>query len=187
MASNQDLLDLVDQNIPTTTPDESQIIDATRINATFKAIINEMAARLPAGGSAGQVLAKATDADYETEWADGGTGGGGTGTNAYWVANDDGHIPTEAEFFAGTAIPITPGQATISFDLTAQTTDRWVFLAEPIGEPTKTFKYASPLDQENLGPDGQFNTGVALTTLRYYPSNAQTSNTSFPIQLKTTP
>lgn len=110
----------------------------------------------------------------------------GGGAFAYWVANDDGHIPTEIEFLAGTAIPITSGQTSISYDLTAQTTDRFVFLAEPIGEPLKAYKYASALDQENLGNDGQFNVGVDLTTLRYYPSNAQTSNTSFPIQLKTT-
>jgi hypothetical protein len=110
---------------------------------------------------------------------------GGGGLFAYWVANDDGHIPTEVEFLAGTAIPITHNQTTISYNITAQTTDRFVFLAEPIGEPEKTYKYASIPDQENLGPDGQFNVGVDLTTLRYYPSNAQTSNIDFPIQLKT--
>ena len=32
---------------------------------------------IPSGGTTGQVLAKISDANYDTEWADGGSGGGG--------------------------------------------------------------------------------------------------------------
>ena len=37
---------------------------------------------VPAGGTAGQVLAKKSGTDYDTEWTDAGGGGGGTGTPA---------------------------------------------------------------------------------------------------------
>lgn len=63
---------------------------ATAVGQEFKAVRAEMAlieggggspgVGVPVGGTTGQLLAKATATDYDTEWVDAPTGGGGGGT-----------------------------------------------------------------------------------------------------------
>lgn len=51
-----------------------------------KYIDDQMANGVPEGGTTGQLLAKATDADYDTEWVTGGGGGSGTVTSVQLTA-----------------------------------------------------------------------------------------------------
>ena len=53
---------------------------------------------MPTGGTAGQVLTKLTDTDFEAEWQD--SKGGADGKSAYSYAVDGGYTGTEAEFAA---------------------------------------------------------------------------------------
>ena len=53
---------------------------------------------MPAGGTAGQVLTKLTDSDFNAEWQD--SKGGADGKSAYAYAVDGGYTGTEAEFAA---------------------------------------------------------------------------------------
>lgn len=61
---------------------------------------------VPAGGTTGQVLTKASGTDYDTEWSDpsGGTGSEGPpgppGASAYEIAVENGFVGTEAEWLA---------------------------------------------------------------------------------------
>lgn len=106
---------------------------------------------------------------------------------AYWLARDNDTPPTDSEILnIGIPVAITPGQPTIIYDLTGLSSDKWIFLCEPVGEPVKTYKYCSVADQEYLGDDAQFNVRISLSTFAYYKSNFPTSNGSYPIQLKTT-
>lgn len=76
-------------------------------------------AGVPAGGSTGQVLAKKTDGDYDTQWVDppegGGTGeqgppgeDGADGKSAYEIAVDNGFSGTEQEWLASLVGPQGP-------------------------------------------------------------------------------
>lgn len=61
---------------------------------------------VPVGGTTGQVLAKASNTDYDTQWVDqtGGSSGGGTGPagedgkSAYEIAVDNGFVGTEQQW-----------------------------------------------------------------------------------------
>ena len=53
---------------------------------------------MPAGGTAGQVLTKLTDTDFDAKWQD--SQGGADGKSAYSYAVDGGYTGTEAEFAA---------------------------------------------------------------------------------------
>ena len=63
-----------------------------------------------AGGTTGQVLAKASAADYATVWADAGTGGGGTVTDVLWTGPEAPVDPT-IELWADTDEEPTGGGA----------------------------------------------------------------------------
>jgi parallel beta-helix repeat protein len=91
---------------------------------------------VPSGGTTGQVLAKNSDTDYDTEWADGGGGGAGTkvarfvvGTSASgWTAADcdylcDGTADQVEINSAITALPATGGEVVIldgTYNITAR-------------------------------------------------------------------
>lgn len=64
---------------------------------------------MPARGTAGQVLTKKTDADFEAEWQD--NKGGADGKSAYSYAVEGGYTGTEAEFAAKLADTDTEDEA----------------------------------------------------------------------------
>ena len=64
---------------------------------------------MPSGGTAGQVLTKLTDTDFEAEWQD--SKGGADGKSAYSYAQDGGYTGTEAEFAAKLADTDTEDEA----------------------------------------------------------------------------
>ena len=74
---------------------------------------------MPAGGTAGQVLTKLTDTDFDAKWQD--SKGGADGKSAYAYAVDGGYTGTEAEFAAKLAAEgldkaLYVVNATIDFD-----------------------------------------------------------------------
>lgn len=57
-------------------------------NLEFRRLVRRVAdtanATIPAGGSTNQILSKASNADYDTQWVNAPTGGGGGGSgNSY--------------------------------------------------------------------------------------------------------
>ena len=68
---------------------------------------------MPAGGTAGQVLTKLTDTDFEAEWQD--SKGGADGKSAYSYAVDGGYTGTEEEFAAKLAAEKLPNPHPLTF------------------------------------------------------------------------
>ena len=68
---------------------------------------------MPAGGTAGQVLTKLTDTDFEAEWQD--SKGGADGKSAYAYAVEGGYTGTEAEFAAKLAAEKLPNPYPLTF------------------------------------------------------------------------
>ena len=68
---------------------------------------------MPAGGTAGQVLTKLTDTDFEAEWQD--SQGGADGKSAYSYAVDGGYTGTEEEFAAKLAAEKLPNPYPLTF------------------------------------------------------------------------
>ena len=68
---------------------------------------------MPAGGTAGQVLTKVTDTDFNAEWQD--SQGGADGKSAYSYAQDGGYTGTEAEFAAKLAAEKLPNPYPLTF------------------------------------------------------------------------
>lgn len=68
---------------------------------------------MPAGGTAGQVLTKVTDTDFNAEWQD--SKGGADGKSAYSYAVDGGYTGTEAEFAAKLAAEKLPNPYPLTF------------------------------------------------------------------------
>lgn len=71
------------------TPAEQQQIDSlvSALNDALDEVDEALTKAMPAGGLAGQVLAKKTDDDYDTEWTDQSGGGGGGTTNYNRLTN----------------------------------------------------------------------------------------------------
>lgn len=121
-----------------------------------KYIDDQMANGIPEGGSTGQVLAKASDADYDTEWVTGGGGSGVTSVTATAPLSSTG----------GTTPDISISQADTTTDGYLSSTD-WNTFNDKLGTiPT--------LQQVTDQPSGntttndiianQFTSGVPLST-----------------------
>jgi len=79
---------------------------------------------VPAGGTTGQVLGKASGDDYDTEWVDQTGGGGGAPTDVqYLVLTADGTLTDERVLALGTGLSSTDGGAGGSYTLSVDASE----------------------------------------------------------------
>jgi hypothetical protein len=92
-------------------------------------ITNTAAAAVPAGGTTGQVLEKASDADYDTDWAtpSGGGGGGDVATDTIWDSKGDIAAGTGADTAA--RLPAGTNGQVLTADSTQTTGLKWAAAA----------------------------------------------------------
>lgn len=86
---------------------------------------------VPPGGTAGQVLAKKTNADYDTRWIDPPEGGGGT---------------AGVESFNGRSGAVEPASGDYTAEMVGARPDTWTPTAEDVGAATMTQVNAAILE-----------------------------------------
>jgi len=86
------------------------------VQPTNSNVITQPQPTIPKGGTAGQVLAKASNSDYILTWINNGGGGGGTGRSGTATFTGDG---VTLQFAIPHGLGVVPG----SFNFIAQSTD----------------------------------------------------------------
>ena len=138
---------------------------------------------VPSGGTTGQVLAKKTNNDYDTEWVNGGTGGG--------VTSVSGTAPIASS--GGTTPAISISQATTSTNGYLSSTDWNTFNNKQAAGSYATLTGAETLTNKRVTPRVSTTTSSATPTINtdnvdIYGLTAQTVDiTSFTTNLSGTP
>ena len=116
---------------------------------------------MPAGGTAGQVLTKLTNTDFDAEWQD--SKGGADGKSAYSYAVDGGYTGTEAEFAAKLAAEKLPNPYPLTFTGAVNETYD--------GSSAKTIEIPSGGGTSGSGGEGATSNYIELGTLPYTVGN----------------
>jgi hypothetical protein len=104
---------------------------------------------------------------------------------ARWIASDTNNVPTESEILAwsNTALFDTGGQVNIPFNNFIGT-PKFLKWAQPKTELPKTKYYINVLDNDVLGPNSTWNTGITVGQWDLYMPNGATETDNVSTQFK---
>lgn len=152
----------------------------------YELLVNFGSSYIPTGGITGQVLAKATSADFDIHWVNQSGGGGGGGSLAVVPTYSSTDVIVGGDLSSNPTTLSTPwdiGDCTwtsgqLSFTYTGSNNPliqipvsglvvgKW-YIVEFVGTVTNDFNYSSMLDNSGWGSWGNFGTGSFMFKARY--------------------